>query len=54
MQGCSLTTANFTAVRGQQVLAALLTVVPLAERMLLYNLLVVAFLLLPQAGPRPE
>jgi hypothetical protein len=41
-------TANFTVVRGQQVLAFLLTAVPLAERMLLYNLVMAAFLLLPQ------
>jgi hypothetical protein len=33
--------------RGQQVLAFLLAVVPLAERMLLYNVLVAASTMLP-------
>ena len=36
--------------RGQQVLAFLLAVVPLAERMLLYNVLVTASLMLPERG----
>jgi hypothetical protein len=36
--------------RGQQVLAFLLAVVPLAERMLLYNVLVAASIMLPDRG----
>jgi hypothetical protein len=43
-----MTNAGFSVVRGQQVLAFLLAVVPLAERMLLYNLMMAAALMLPQ------
>ncbi len=47
-----MTNSNFAVVRGQQVLALLLATVPLAERMLLYNLLVAAALILPQRDDR--
>ena len=38
------------ATRGQQAVSLLLTTVPLAERMLLYNLAMVAVVMLPDKG----
>jgi hypothetical protein len=42
--------SNLSVVRGQQVLAFLLAAIPLAERMLLYNVFMAACLMLPQWG----
>jgi hypothetical protein len=39
---------DLVVARGQQVVGVLLSTVPLAERMLLYNMLVAACILLPQ------
>ena len=39
---------NFVVPRGQQVLAFLLATVPLCERMLLYNVVMAAWIMLPQ------
>jgi hypothetical protein len=50
--GRRMTNTNFSVVRGQQVLAFLLAVVPLAERMLLYNLVMAAAIMLPQRDNR--
>jgi hypothetical protein len=47
-----MTNVDFAVVRGQQVLALLLATVPLAERMLLYNLVTAALLMLPQRDSR--
>jgi hypothetical protein len=47
-----MTNVDFAVVRGQQVLALLLATVPLAERMLLYNLMTAALLMLPQRDSR--
>jgi hypothetical protein len=41
---------SMAATRGQQAVSLLLTTVPLAERMLLYNLAVVALVMLPDRG----
>jgi hypothetical protein len=38
------------AARGQQLVSLLLTTVPLAERMLLYNLAIAAWVMLPERG----
>jgi hypothetical protein len=38
---------DFAVVRGQQMLAFLLAAIPLAERMLLYNVVMAACLMLP-------
>jgi hypothetical protein len=39
---------NFVVARGQQVIGLLLSTVPLAERMLLYNVALTAWIMLPQ------
>jgi hypothetical protein len=41
---------SLAATRGQQAVSLLLTTVPLAERMLLYNLAMVALVMLPDRG----
>ncbi len=41
---------SMAATRGQQAVTLLLTTVPLAERMLLYNLAMVALVMLPDKG----
>lgn len=38
---------SFAAARGQQVVALLLTYIPLAERMLLYHMAMTAWIMLP-------
>jgi hypothetical protein len=45
-----MTNTNFAVVRGQQVLAFLLATIPVAERMLLYHVVMSACLMLPQRG----
>jgi hypothetical protein len=39
---------DFVVARGQQVVALLLSTVPLAERMLLYNMALAAWTMLPE------
>jgi hypothetical protein len=39
---------DFVVARGQRVVGLLLSTVPLAERMLLYNLALAAWIMLPQ------
>lgn len=39
---------DLVVARGQQVVGLLLSTVPLAERMLLYNVLLAAWLMLPE------
>ena len=41
---------SIAATRGQQVVGILLTTIPLAERMLLYQFAMTAWLLLPNRG----
>jgi hypothetical protein len=41
-----------TAVRGEQVVGMLLSTVPLAERMLLYNVAMTAWAMVPERGLR--
>jgi hypothetical protein len=41
---------DLVVARGQQVASLLLSTVPLAERMLLYNLALAAWIMLPQRG----
>jgi NADPH:quinone reductase-like Zn-dependent oxidoreductase len=41
---------SFAAVRGQQLVALLLTYIPLAERMLLYHVAMTAWIMLPERG----
>jgi hypothetical protein len=41
---------DFVVARGQQVAALLLSTVPLAERMLIYNVALTAWIMLPQRG----
>lgn len=41
---------SMAVTRGQQAVSLLLTTVPLAERMLLYNLATVALVMLPDKG----
>ncbi len=43
---------DFVVARGQQVVALLLSTVPLAERMLLYNVALTAWVMLPQRSVR--
>jgi hypothetical protein len=43
---------DFVVARGQQVIGLLLSTVPLAERMLLYNVALTAWIMLPQRGLR--
>jgi hypothetical protein len=38
------------AARGQQLVSLLLTTVPLAERMLIYNLAIAAWVMIPERG----
>jgi hypothetical protein len=45
--GRSMMNRDFALVRGQQMLAFLLAAIPLAERMLLYNVVIAACLMLP-------
>lgn len=45
--------SNFVAQRGQQVVGMLLSTMPLAERMLLYNLAMAAMVTLP-GKPSPS
>jgi hypothetical protein len=45
-----MTNSNLAVVRGQQVLAFMLTAIPLAERMLLYHMVMSACLMFPQRG----
>ena len=39
---------DFVVARGQQVVSLLLSTVPLAERMLLYNVALTAWIMLPE------
>jgi hypothetical protein len=39
---------DLVVARGQQIVGLLLSTVPLAERMLLYNVVLAAWLMLPQ------
>jgi hypothetical protein len=39
---------HLVVARGQQIMGLLLSTVPLAERMLLYNVVLAAWLMLPQ------
>jgi hypothetical protein len=39
---------DLVVARGQQIVGLLLSTVPLAERMLLYNVLLAAWLMLPE------
>jgi hypothetical protein len=41
---------TLAAVRGQQLVALLLTYIPLAERMLLYHVAMTAWIMLPERG----
>jgi hypothetical protein len=41
---------ELVVARGQQVVALLLSTVPLAERMLLYNVVLAAWIMLPERG----
>jgi hypothetical protein len=41
---------DFVVARGQQVVGLLLSTVPLAERMLLYNVALTASIMLPERG----
>lgn len=41
---------SVAATRGQQAVGLLLTTVPLAERMLLYNVAMIALVMLPDKG----
>jgi hypothetical protein len=41
---------DFVVARGQQLAALLLSTVPLAERMLLYNVALTAWTMLPERG----
>jgi hypothetical protein len=41
---------DFVVARGQQVVSLLLSTVPLAERMLLYNVALTAWIMLPERG----
>jgi hypothetical protein len=47
-QGGHKMSTDLVVARGQQVVGLLLSTVPLAERMLLYNMLVAACIMLPQ------
>jgi hypothetical protein len=42
---------DLVVARGQQIVSLLLSTVPLAERMLLYNVLLAAWLMLPERIP---
>jgi hypothetical protein len=46
----SATWKRLAAARGQQVVALLLTSIPLAERMLLYHVAMTAWVMLPERG----
>src|SRR5271154_6210454 len=43
-------TTDLVVARGQQVVGLLLSTVPLAERMLLYNVALTAWIMLPERG----
>jgi len=45
-----MSTSAFVVARGQQVMSLLLSTVPLAERMLLYQVAMTAWIMLPQRG----
>ena len=45
-----MSSSAFVVARGQQLAGFLLSTVPLAERMLLYNLAMVAVVMLPDRG----
>jgi hypothetical protein len=42
--------SDLVVARGQQVVGLLLSTVPLAERMLLYNVALTAWIMLPECG----
>jgi hypothetical protein len=45
-----MSTSAFVVARGQQVITLLLSTVPLAERMLLYQVAMTAWIMFPQQG----
>jgi len=45
-----MSSSAFVVARGQQVIGLLLSTVPLAERMLLYQVAMTAWIMLPERG----